>query len=158
MSLTKRVWQATVDILAEECSDCDVVRCYDALQNLEDLKGRERPLISVALDGRDTEKVTRTQVQETYHFAAVIQKYIESQEEVGKQAEMDALLPLITKIQDRFCQKTEVISHDEEAPIQLKLISGESSTGEFYDVGYFTTAELFLCVCSIHVIVFRNLN
>ncbi|MDO4585247.1 MAG: hypothetical protein Q4D62_14225 [Planctomycetia bacterium] len=158
MPFTKRIWQAAVDILAEECPDCEVIRCYDMLQNLEDLKGRERPLISVTLDGRDTEKVSRTQVQETYHFAAVIQKYIESQEEDGKRAEMDALLPLITKIQDRFHHKTEVISHDEESPIQLKLISGESSTGEFYDVGYFTTAELFVCVCSMEIVFFRNLS
>lgn len=160
MDLTCDVWQIVTNILAETLPECDVVRTYDTLQHLEELKGRNRPLVSVGLDGRDSEIVHRSQVQETFHFAAVIQKYLEAQGEEAKRSEMDAVLPLVTRIQDRFCQQTWEGSgpfHTGQT-LKLKLISGESASGEFYDIGYYVTSELFIGVCSINVKMFRNLG
>lgn len=158
MDFTKEIWLAVVAELAAALPECEVRRTYNAVENLEALEGREKPLVTVSLDGKDSEPLNRNTVGETYHFAAVIQKYIESQETALRESEMDALLPLVAKIQDAFYLKGLNFTASNGEIFNLKFLSGDPDAGEFYDIGYYVSDELFVAAFSLSVMFFRSVN
>lgn len=155
-----RIWDYVVSVLEDALPTFEVSRKYDILEALTALENQTGGQVFVCLDGKDTEAVTPFKVQDTYHFAIFIVKYISAQDTATVTEQMDAMFPMVQQVQDRFYLRAETIPADgNTAPaIDVKLISGDPDSGELYDLDFFGDSESFLCAMSAGVVTFREVN
>lgn len=158
INLDKEIWTFVTSTLADALPECDVARAYDILEKLSQLESATKPRVFVCLDGKETDPISQRDVRETRHFEIFLVKYIASKEEADVTAEMDALLPLVQRIQDRFFFKAETFTASDQTTQQVKLISADPDSGELYDLDFFTDSESFLCALSISVVNVRTVH
>lgn len=152
MDHTANIWKGVTSRIAELLPECDVKRSYNPEESLEALQGKERPLVTVAMGGRDSRICARDTAEDVYHFAAVIQKVLTTSDV----QELDDLLPLLTRIQNGFYLESLTCRDDAGNETQIKLLSAEQDG--FLDSSYFTTSEMFVAVCTLEAVHYRKTN
>jgi len=158
INLDKEIWTFVTSTLADALPECEVTRAYDILEKLSQLESATKPRVFVCLDGKETDPISKDDVKETRHFEVFLAKYIAAKEEADVTDEMDALLPLVERIQDRFFFKAETFTASDQTTQQVKLISADPDSGELYDLDFFTDSESFLCALSISTVNVRKVN
>lgn len=150
------IWQAVTDRIADIMTGCTVSRSYDPIEQFSDIQEASAPSVFVVLDGKRRAPMNNiaSRITENYNFTVVIASYITAQNTADRLAELDTCIETVDTLAEALIHRIEILT----SGLKVVIMGGETVNGEMYDVDYLSQSEMFVCLFSVDVQSFKEVE